>query len=68
MAGFVLWLKNPYRSTDLLPKTPTTQARSNGVAKLRVLVAVAFSVRRIYRSAGEEATRHLPVLYNCGLA
>ncbi len=40
MAGFVLWLKNPYRSTDLLPKTPMTQARSNGTVN-QALTAVS---------------------------
>lgn len=29
MAGFVLWLKNPYRSLKVLPVQPVTQARTN---------------------------------------
>ena len=29
MADFVLWLKNPYRSTQLFPQQPVEQARSN---------------------------------------
>jgi integrase/recombinase XerD len=29
LGGFVLWLKNPYRSLKVLPVRPVTQARSN---------------------------------------
>jgi integrase/recombinase XerD len=29
LGGFVLWLKNPYRSLKVLPVQPVTQARSN---------------------------------------
>jgi integrase/recombinase XerD len=29
LAGFVLWLKNPYRSLKVLPVQPVTQARTN---------------------------------------
>ena len=29
LAGFVLWLKNPYRSLKVLPVEPVTQARTN---------------------------------------
>src|SRR5207249_1734280 len=39
-AEFVLWLKSPYRSTELLPKEPSEQARANSSIN-QILTAVA---------------------------
>ncbi len=40
MAGFVLWLKNPYRSLKIFPVKPVTQARTNTTIN-QCLAAVA---------------------------
>src|SRR5258708_20956532 len=34
LGGFVLWLKNPYRSLKILPVQPIAQARSNRTINL----------------------------------
>ncbi len=40
LGGFVLWLKNPYRSLKVLPARPVAQARTNRTINL-ILTAVS---------------------------
>lgn len=66
MAGFVLWLKNPYRSTDLLPRQPAEQARANSTVN-QTLTAVTGLYDYLWRrgeisyNLNEQLTRVLPV-------
>lgn len=42
MGGFVLWLKNPYRSLKVLPVQPVAQARTNGTINLIITAVSGF--------------------------
>ena len=42
LAGFVLWLKNPYRSLKVLPVQPVVQARSNRTINLIITAVSGF--------------------------
>ncbi len=42
LAGFVLWLKNPYRSLKILPMQPVAQARSNRTINLIITAVSGF--------------------------
>jgi len=42
LAGFVLWLKNPYRSLKVLPVQPVTQARTNTTINLCITAVAGF--------------------------
>src|SRR5439155_19389988 len=57
MAGFVLWLKNPYRSLKVLPVQPVTQARTNTTIN-QCITAVAGFYDYLWRR--DELTTDLP--------
>jgi hypothetical protein len=42
LAGFVLWLKNPYRSLKVLPVQPVTQARTNSTINQCITAVAGF--------------------------
>lgn len=42
LGGFVLWLKNPYRSLKVLPVQPVAQARTNRTINLIITVVSGF--------------------------
>ncbi len=42
LAGFVLWLKNPYRSLKVLPVQPVVQARANRTINLIITAVSGF--------------------------
>src|SRR6266702_7333516 len=57
LAGFVLWLKNPYRSLKVLPVQPVTQARTNTTIN-QCITAVAGFYDYLWRR--DELTTDLP--------
>lgn len=50
LGGFVLWLKNPYRSLKILPIQPIAQARSNRTINL-IITAVSGFYDYLWRQA-----------------
>jgi integrase/recombinase XerD len=65
LAGFVLWLKNPYRSLKVLPVQPVVQARANRTINLTI-TAVSGFYDYLWRQddltadLGEKTRTHLP--------
>jgi site-specific recombinase XerD len=57
LAGFVLWLKNPYRSLKVLPVQPVVQARSNRTINL-IITAVSGFYDYLWRQDGLAADLH----------